>query len=75
MLDWYLVLGWVDGFEGFCMCVGFSGYGFKIGLFVGELMVEEIFDGCVWLIDISCYNFLCFVWGDLIGIEYGGNWV
>ena len=40
--DWHPILGRVDGVEGFYLCAGFSGHGFKIGPAIGELMAEEI---------------------------------
>lgn len=71
--DWHPVLGRVDGIEGFQMCAGFSGHGFKIGPAIGELMAEEIMDGRASSIDIGRFNLRRFADGKLIGAAYGTN--
>jgi len=71
--DWHPVLGAVDGIEGFLMCAGFSGHGFKIGPSVGELMAEEIVDGRASSIEITRFNLRRFAEGKPIGAAYGTN--
>ena len=71
--DWHPVLGSVDGVEGFQICAGFSGHGFKIGPAIGELMAEEIMDGRASSIDIGRFNLRRFADGKLIGAAYGTN--
>ena len=71
--DWNPILGRVEGVEGFYMCAGFSGHGFKIAPGVGELMAEEIVDGHSRSADITRFSLSRFQRGDLIGGAYGGN--
>ena len=71
--DWHPVLGHVDGIEGFYLCAGFSGHGFKIGPAIGEVMAEEIVDGSAHSIDITRLNLRRFEQGNLIGAAYGTN--
>ena len=71
--DWHPALGRVDGVDGFYLCAGFSGHGFKIGPAVGEVMAEEIIDGGAHSIDISRLNLRRFAAGQLIGAAYGTN--
>ena len=71
--DWHPVLGRVDGVEGFFMCAGFSGHGFKIGPAIGEVMSEEIVDGAAHSIDITLLNLRRFAEGNRIGAAYGTN--
>ena len=71
--DWHPVLGRVDGIEGFYLCAGFSGHGFKIGPAIGEVMAEEIVDGGAHSIDITRLNLRRFEQGNLIGAAYGTN--
>ena len=71
--DWHPVLGRVDGVEGFYLCAGFSGHGFKIAPAIGEIMAEEIVDGAVYSIDIARLNLRRFAAEDLIGAAYGTN--
>lgn len=71
--DWHPVLGSVDGVEGFQICAGFSGHGFKIGPAIGELMAEEIMDGPGSSIDAGRFNLRRFTEGKLIGAAYGTN--
>ena len=71
--DWNPILGRVEGVEGFYMCAGFSGHGFKIAPGVGELMAEEIVGGEARTADISRFSLARFQRGDLIGGAYGGN--
>ena len=71
--DWHPVLGAVDGVEGFYLCAGFSGHGFKIGPGIGEVMAEEIVDGKASSIDLSSLNLRRFERGELVGAAYGSN--
>ena len=71
--DWHPVLGRVDGIEGFYLCAGFSGHGFKIAPAIGELMAEEIVDGKAFTVDIGRLNLRRFAAGELIGAAYGTN--
>ena len=71
--DWNPILGRVEGVEGFYMCAGFSGHGFKIAPGVGELMAEEIVAGETRTADISRFSLSRFRQGNLIGGAYGGN--
>ena len=71
--DWHPVLGRVDGVEGFFMCAGFSGHGFKIGPAIGEVMAEEIVDGGAHSIDVTRLNLRRFAAGELIDAAYGTN--
>jgi sarcosine oxidase subunit beta len=71
--DWHPVLGKVDGVDGFHLCAGFSGHGFKIGPAVGELMAEEIVDGRAHTISLDRFNLRRFKNGDLFTAAYGGN--
>ena len=71
--DWHPVLGRVDGIDGFYLCAGFSGHGFKIGPAIGELMAEEIIDGSASTIDITRFNLRRFAEGQLIDAAYGTN--
>ena len=70
--DWHPVLGRVDGIDGFHLCAGFSGHGFKIGPSIGEVMAAEIVDGTT-SIDITRFNHRRFAAGELIGAAYGTN--
>ena len=71
--DWHPILGRVDGIDGFYLCTGFSGHGFKIGPAVGEVMAEEIVDGAAHSIDIARLNLRRFAAGELIDAAYGTN--
>ena len=71
--DWHPILGSVEGIEGFYMCAGFSGHGFKIAPAIGELMAEEIVDGKAQTIDLSRFNLGRFEKGELFTAAYGGN--
>ena len=71
--DWHPVLGAVDGVEGFFLCAGFSGHGFKIGPAVGEVMAEEVLGVPDRSIDIASLNLRRFARGELIGAAYGTN--
>jgi glycine/D-amino acid oxidase-like deaminating enzyme len=71
--DWHPVLGKVDGLDGFYLCAGFSGHGFKIAPAVGELMAEEIVDGRTHSIALDRFNLRRFKNGDLFTAAYGGN--
>ena len=70
--DWHPVLGRVDAVEGFYLCAGFSGHGFKIGPAIGELMAAEILSGSP-PIDISRFNLSRFETGALFKAAYGAN--
>ena len=71
--DWHPILGPVDGVEGFHMCAGFSGHGFKIGPSIGELMAEEVLDGKATTIDISRFHLSRFANNELLEGSYGAN--
>ena len=71
--DWHPVLGRVDGVDGFFLCAGFSGHGFKIAPAIGEIMAEEIIDGAAHSIDIERLNLRRFAAEALIGAAYGSN--
>jgi glycine/D-amino acid oxidase-like deaminating enzyme len=71
--DWHPVLGRADGVDGFYLCAGFSGHGFKIAPAIGEVMAEEIIDGAAHSIDIKRLNLRRFAAGALIGAAYGTN--
>ena len=43
--DMMPIIGPVDGPGGFLVCAGFSGHGFALGPYVGQLMAEWIADG------------------------------
>ena len=70
--DWHPILGRVDAVEGFYLCAGFSGHGFKIGPAIGELMAAEIHSGSP-PIDISRFNLSRFEKGALFKAAYGAN--
>ena len=70
--DWHPILGRVDEVEGFYLCAGFSGHGFKIGPAIGELMAAEILSGSP-PIDISRFNLSRFETGALFKAAYGAN--
>jgi glycine/D-amino acid oxidase-like deaminating enzyme len=71
--DWHPVLGGVDGIDGFYLCAGFSGHGFKIGPAIGELMAEEVLDGGAHSVDIGRFGIGRFEQGNLIEAAYGAN--
>jgi sarcosine oxidase subunit beta len=71
--DWHPVLGRVEGIEGFYLCAGFSGHGFKIGPAVGELMAEEVVDGGAHTVDLGRFGVDRFETGALIEAAYGAN--
>ena len=71
--DWHPILGPVDGVEGFHMCAGFSGHGFKIAPSIGELMAEEVLDGKATTIDISRFHLSRFAKNQLLKGSYGAN--
>ena len=71
--DWHPILGRVDGIDGFYLCAGFSGHGFKIGPAIGEVMAEEIIDGAAHSIDITRLNLRRFAQNELLGAAYGTN--
>ena len=71
--DWHPILGPVEGIEGFKMCAGFSGHGFKIGPSIGELMAEEVLDGKAHSVDISVFHLARFRKEELIQSAYGAN--
>jgi sarcosine oxidase subunit beta len=43
--DFHPILGTVSGVEGFLLCCGFSGHGFKEAPVTGRLIAELILDG------------------------------
>jgi sarcosine oxidase subunit beta len=43
--DMMPIIGPVDGPDGFLVCAGFSGHGFALGPYAGQLMAEWIVDG------------------------------
>ena len=71
--DWHPILGKVTGVDGFYMCAGFSGHGFKIAPSVGELMAEEIVEGKARTIDIERFNLSRFEKNELLHGSYGAN--
>jgi glycine/D-amino acid oxidase-like deaminating enzyme len=71
--DWHPVLGRVPEVEGFLLCLGFSGHGFKLGPAIGELMAEEIVDGRARGIDISPLRLSRFAEGKPLEGAYAGN--
>ncbi len=71
--DWHAILGKVNGVDGFYMCAGFSGHGFKIAPSVGELMAEEIVEGKAQTIDIERFNLSRFEKNELLHGSYGAN--
>lgn len=70
--DWHPILGKTD-VDGFYMCAGFSGHGFKTGPAVGEVMAEEIIDGKGSLVDLSRFSLNRFARNELFTFAYGGN--
>jgi glycine/D-amino acid oxidase-like deaminating enzyme len=71
--DWHPILGRVEGLDGFYLCTGFSGHGFKIGPAVGEVMAEEVVDGAARTIDITRLRLGRFARNELLGAAYGAN--
>jgi glycine/D-amino acid oxidase-like deaminating enzyme len=71
--DWHPILGRVAGVEGFMLCLGFSGHGFKLGPAIGQLIAEEILDGRAHTIDITPLNLSRFADGKLLEGAYAGN--
>ena len=71
--DWHPILGRVAEPEGFIMCAGFSGHGFKTGPALGELMAEEVIDGKATTVDISPFSLSRFAQGNQFEAAYGGN--
>jgi glycine/D-amino acid oxidase-like deaminating enzyme len=71
--DWHPVLGRVPEVDGFLLCLGFSGHGFKLGPAVGELMAQEIIDGRASTIDISSLRLSRFAEGKPLQGAYAGN--
>ena len=71
--DWNPILGRIDQVEGFIMCCGFSGHGFKIGPAIGECLAEYITEGASSLIDISVFDLKRFAQGAQLQNAYGGN--
>ena len=71
--DWYPILGKAEGVDGFYLCTGFSGHGFKIGPAIGEVMAEEIVDGECRTVDLKKFNLSRFDKGELFQAAYGGN--
>lgn len=71
--DWHPILGRVPEKDGFLLCVGFSGHGFKLGPAIGQLMAEEILDGKAHTIDISPLHLSRFEENKLLQGSYAGN--
>ena len=71
--DWYPILGKAEGVDGFYLCTGFSGHGFKIGPAIGEVMAEEIVNGECRTVDLKKFNLSRFDKGELFQAAYGGN--
>ena len=71
--DWNPILGRVEEVQGFYMCAGFSGHGFKIAPSVGELMAEEIGLGGEQVANVNCFALSRFKKGNLLEGVYGGN--
>lgn len=72
--DWHPILGKVQAVDGFYMCAGFSGHGFKIAPAVGELMAELILEGKTQTVDLGRFDLARFeAGGELFTAAYGGN--
>ncbi len=71
--DWHPVLGDVDGLDGFYLCAGFSGHGFKIGPAIGELMAELICTGRIEELSLDRFRLERFERGAQLTAAYGGN--
>jgi glycine/D-amino acid oxidase-like deaminating enzyme len=71
--DWHPILGRVPEIDGFLLCVGFSGHGFKLGPAIGQLIAEEILDGKAHTIDISPLQLSRFAENKLLQGSYAGN--
>ena len=54
--DMMPIIGSVDGPDGFLVCAGFSGHGFAVGPYVGQLMAEWIADGEP-SVDLSAFRY------------------
>ena len=67
--DFHPVMGWAPGLEGFVLCYGFSGHGFKEAPVTGRLIAELILDGTPSL-DISPLAFERFERGALLRSLY-----
>ena len=71
--DWHPVLGRVPEVEGFVLCVGHSGHGFKLAPAFGEVIAEEVLDGRATTIDIDPLRLGRFAEGRLLHGVYPGN--
>jgi sarcosine oxidase subunit beta len=58
--DMMPIIGPTDGPEGFLVCAGFSGHGFCLGPYAGQLMSEWIVDGAPSL-DVSAFSYRRFL--------------
>jgi sarcosine oxidase subunit beta len=58
--DMMPIVGPVDGPDGFLVCAGFSGHGFALGPYVGQLMAEWIADGRPSL-DLEAFSYRRFL--------------
>jgi len=67
--DFHPVMGWAPGLEGFVLCYGFSGHGFKEAPVTGRLIAELILDGTPSL-DIAPLAFERFERGALLRSLY-----
>lgn len=69
--DSHPVMDRIDGVDGFYVCSGFSGHGFKLSPMVGVLMAELIGNGAATTMDITPLRLSRFVDGDLNNAGYG----
>jgi sarcosine oxidase, subunit beta len=69
--DAHPVIDRVEGIEGFYICTGFSGHGFKLSPMVGVLTAELVLDGQATTIDISPLRMSRFREGKLNQPSYG----
>ncbi len=67
--DFHPIMGRAPGIEGFILCYGFSGHGFKEAPATGRLIAELILDGRTSL-DISPLSFERFAKGELLRSKY-----
>lgn len=70
--DWHPILGPTD-VEGFHMCSGFSGHGFKIGPAIGEAMADGILEGSSSLVNLERFSLNRFARNEAFTFAYGGN--
>ncbi|MBM3959480.1 MAG: FAD-binding oxidoreductase [SAR202 cluster bacterium] len=70
--DWHPILGKTD-VDGFVLCVGFSGHGFKLGPAIGEVIADELVGRRPGSIDVSTLGLDRFASGRLLEGSYAGN--